>query len=83
MVLDLSRVVSRVFKPHSVDALLARPDVNLDLGADLGEAEPGDAPEPHVIAQQISGRLEDTWRRFARLAEELTPPRDARTFRSG
>ncbi|WP_329096909.1 N-6 DNA methylase [Streptomyces sp. NBC_01439] len=78
-----SRAASRDFKPYSVDALLARPDVNLDLGADLGEAEPGDAPEPHLIAQQISGRLEDTWRRFARLAEELTPPRDARTFRSG
>ncbi|MFG3210385.1 N-6 DNA methylase [Streptomyces tendae] len=78
-----SRAASRVFKPYSVDALLARPDVNLDLGADLGEEEPGDAPEPHLIAQQISGRLEDAWRRFARLAQELTPPRDALTFRSG
>ncbi|WP_050513189.1 N-6 DNA methylase [Streptomyces sp. JS01] len=78
-----SRAPSRVFKPYSVDALLARPDVNLDLGADLGEEKPGDTPEPHLIAQQISGRLEDAWRRFARLAEELTPPRDARTFQSG
>ncbi|MEU6553654.1 N-6 DNA methylase [Streptomyces sp. NPDC046915] len=78
-----SRVASRFFKPYSVDALLARPDVNLDLGADLGEEEPRDAPEPHLIAQQISTRLEDAWRRFARLAEEFTPPRDASTFRSG
>ncbi|WP_158706373.1 MULTISPECIES: N-6 DNA methylase [Streptomyces] len=78
-----TRVASPVFKPYSVDALLAGPGVRLDLGADLREEEPGDAPEPHVIAQQISGQLEEAWRRFARLAEELTPSRDARTFRSG
>ncbi|MGX1637071.1 N-6 DNA methylase [Streptomyces albidoflavus] len=78
-----TRAASRVFKPYSVEALLTRPSVNLDLGADLREEEPRDAPEPHLIAQQISGRLEDAWRRFARLAEELTPPREARTFRSG
>ncbi|MGW7423647.1 N-6 DNA methylase [Streptomyces sp. NPDC054813] len=77
-----SRAASPMFKRYSVEALLARPSVNLDLGADLREEDPGDAPEPHLIAQQISGRLEDAWRRFARLAEELTPPRDARTFRS-
>ncbi|MCI4085647.1 N-6 DNA methylase [Streptomyces sp. MMS21 TC-5] len=78
-----TRVASPVFKPYSVDALLARPGVSLDLGADLHEEQLEDAPEPHLIAQQISGRLEDAWRRFARLSEELTPPRDAHTFRSG
>ncbi|WP_435243734.1 N-6 DNA methylase [Streptomyces cucumeris] len=77
-----TRVASPVFKPYSVNALLAEPGVSLDLGGDLPEEEPGAAPEPHLVAQQISGRLEDAWRRFARLAEELTPPRDARTFRS-
>lgn len=66
-----------------MDVLLARHGVNLDFAADLREEEPGDAPEPHLVAQQISGRLEEAWRRFSRLAEELTPPRDARTFRSG
>ncbi|WP_405863152.1 N-6 DNA methylase [Streptomyces sp. NBC_01515] len=78
-----TRAASPVFKPYSVDALLAGQGISLDLGADLREEESRDAPEPHLIAQQISGLLEDAWRRFSRLAEELTPPRDARTFRSG
>ena len=78
-----TRAASPVFKPYSVDALLAGQGISLDLGADLREDESRDAPEPHLIAQQISGRLEDAWRRFSRIAEELTPPRDARTFRSG
>lgn len=78
-----TRVASPDFKPYSADTLLGRPGVNLDLGADLREAEPGDTPEPHLIAQQISERLEDAWRRFATLAEQLMPQRDARTFRSG
>ncbi|MCX5072676.1 N-6 DNA methylase [Streptomyces sp. NBC_00513] len=78
-----TRVASPDFKPYSADALLGRPGVNLDLGADLREEEPGDTPEPHLIAQQISERLEDAWRRFATLAEQLMPQRDARTFRSG
>ncbi|MFD7529383.1 N-6 DNA methylase [Streptomyces sp. NPDC059849] len=78
-----TRAASSLFKPYSVEALLARPGVNLDLGAYPREEESADAPEPHLIAQQISGQLEDAWRRFARLAEELTPPRGARTFRSG
>jgi type I restriction enzyme M protein len=78
-----TRTASPVFKPYSMDALLAGRDVSLDLGTDLREEEPMNAPEPHLIAQQISGRLEDAWRRFSRLAEELTPSQDARTFRSG
>ncbi|WP_159398361.1 N-6 DNA methylase [Streptomyces sp. MJM8645] len=78
-----TRAASPVFKPYPVEALLAAPGVNLDLGADLREEEPAGAHEPHLIAQQISARLEDAWRRFTRIAEELTPPRDTRTFRSG
>lgn len=78
-----TRAASSVFKPYSVDALLATPGASLDRYADLREEEPGEVPEPHLIAQQISERLEDALRRFARLAQELTPPRDARTFRSG
>ncbi|KOV22241.1 hypothetical protein ADK58_28125 [Streptomyces sp. XY152] len=78
-----TRAASPMFKPYSVDALLATPGANLDLYADLREEELGEVSEPHLIAQQISERLEDAWRRFARLAKELTPPRDARTFRSG
>jgi type I restriction enzyme M protein len=62
------------FKPYTVEELLQRPGVNLDLYADLKDDSLDDMDgllEPHVIAQEVIDELEAALVDFSALAEAL------------
>ena len=71
-----TRAASTAFKPYSVEELMARAKVDLDVYADVKDEsndESGMVREPHAIAQNIVTQLEAALSEFAAIADGLRP----------